>query len=448
MACRVIVSASVACCCYNGAQSDPGVPLLLAECPLPLSIAVPNTAELDTSGVWRCQALSAGDLCKQAPFFTQTAEEEAGTAGLPSMLVQLTTFACGGRAVAVRVAHALADLQSICTFVHHWSAVHRSLMANQPYATRVPPVFDPQLLDRAAAGDIDATTPDKQLLSAAHKLPQEHWDKWASPDGCPAILAPYHDVPSGVDRECIAEAGEAICWDDWDFSAPNEYVVLHFTADELHRIRRDATSPTLHPSTLRALSAYLWRIICTARGLAGEESATRFVCYLGLRPKLPTPLPSNFLGSATLEVTTKLPASTVCAGPLTDVAAAIQQSLQCFDSTTLPALLHTFAFEDHPNRWCHGMFGRNHVLLTSWQHNNVYGVQFVDGHVPRYVDGSFDDFLDGLATVMEAGPDIGDLLVQLRLQPAAMQNLLKDPTLHRFRHGNNHTGTTTSHHES
>ena len=420
------------CLLMYGTQSDPGVALLVAECPLPMAGLVPTTALLAGKGVWRCQALAAGDLCRTTPLFPS--DEWPSTTSLPSMVVQLTTFACGGRAVAVRLAHVLADVQTISTFAHHWSAVHRAMLADQSCITSTAPVFDPQLLDRQAAGDIDATHPDKHLLSAAHCLPQEHWDKWASNAGCPAVLAEYHTVPSGVNRDSIAEPGQVIDWVDWDFSVPNEYAALHFAADELQRMRLDATSPTLRPTTLRALSAHLWRVICTARGLAGEESATKFVCYVGLRPKLPTPLPASFLGSPTLEATTLLSAATVCAGPLADVAAAIDHSLHRFDAATLPALLHAFAFEDHPNRWSHGMFGRNHVLLTSWQHLSLYDVQFIPGHSVRYVDGVFDDFLDGLVTVMEAGSGSGDVLVQLRLQPAAMKNVLSNPDLRRYRH--------------
>ena len=195
-----------------------------------------------------------------------------------------------------------------------------------------------------------------------------------------------------------------------------------------------ATSSTFKPSTLRALSAHLWRVICIARGLASEERAVSFVCYLGLREKLPTPLPLTFLGSPTLEATPSLSADTVCTGPLANVAAAIDRCIHSFNSTTLPALLHAFAFEDHPTRWCHGMFGRYHLALTSWQHNQLYDVQFVTGQRPRYVDGVVDELLDGKATVIEAGPASADLLVQLRLHSAAMEQVLASPERRRFRH--------------
>ena len=45
-----------------GALSNPGVPLLLADCPLPLTAVAPSPAELAAKGAWRCQALLAGSV--------------------------------------------------------------------------------------------------------------------------------------------------------------------------------------------------------------------------------------------------------------------------------------------------------------------------------------------------------------------------------------------------
>ena len=416
-----------------GAQSDPGVPLLLADCSLPLTAVAPTPAELAGMGAWRCQALLAGDLCKLEALQADTTAEEQSTAGTPCMMVQLTTFACGGRAVAIRIVHSLADLQAIATFVHHWTAVHHSLNNDTHCTDHTVPMFDPQALDRAAAGDINAAQPDEVLLKAAQSLPMEHWDRWASAAHCPAPFADQHVVPSGVDPNRIARPGMTIQWDDWDVLTPNKYLVLHFAADELQRIRAEATAPSLRPSTFRALCAHMWSVVSNARGLRPADGASKFICYLGVRPKLLPPLPPHFLGSPVVEVATILPAATVCMGSLADIAAALNQSLRRFDASTLPALLHSFAYEDHPSRWCHGMFGRKHVALTSWQHNNLYEVQFVRGHRPRYVDGVIDAFLDGLGAVMEAGPGSGDLLVQIRLQPEVVSQVLADPRLRRFR---------------
>ena len=416
-----------------GAESDPGVAMVVAECPLQLAEVVPTPDVLAVKGAWHCQALVSADLCKSTPLLVQEGYSCTDSSGPPSMMVQLTTFGCGGRALAVRIAHALADVPSIASFVQYWSKEHQALISGRPYVADRRPLFDPQLLDKAATGDINATHPETALLEVAHSLPLEMWDRWSSTAGCPELLADQHVVPPGVNSAHIAPPGAAIQWRTWDPTVPCDYYVLHFAADDLQRIRLEATSPSFRPSTLVALSAHLWTAICIARGLTGDGSTAQFVCNIGLRSRLPSPLPSAFIGSPVLEVTTRLPASIVCSRQLVEVASAIQETISSFNAATMPPLLHSFAFEDHPTRWCHGMWGRRHVALTSWQHSGLQDVQFVPGCYPRYVDAIFDDSTDGFFTVLEAGQGKDDLLVQLRLESLAMSRLITSPDLHCFR---------------
>ena len=416
-----------------GADSDPGVVALVAQCSLKLKDVVPSSAELAARGSWHCQALLSADLCKQGPLLGEGEKEHrsARLSSPPCMLVQLTAFGCGGVAVGVRILHALADAASLTTFMHHWAEVHHAALSGQALTSRVQPLLDAQMLDRAAAGDIDAAQPDAALLHLAHSLPVQRWDRWSSAAGCHPSLADQHVVPSGIDPAQVAPPGAVIAWSNWDPTVPCDYYALHFAADELRRMRLAATTPHFRPSTLQALGAHLWRAICVARGLEGDRGEAHFVNNIGLRSRLPSPIPSTCLGSPVLEVTTTLPVSTVLSGPMADVASAIQQTLSSVNATTVPALLHSFAYEDHPARWCHGMFGLRHVAFTSWQHCDVQDVQFpVPGHTPRYIDVSFLNSTDGFATIMEAGGSAtGDLLVQLRLQSAAMSRLMADPGL-------------------
>ena len=488
-----------------GSEADPGVVMVVAECSVQLKDVAPTPRELALQGSWHCRALLSADLCQSAPLLVQA--ERGGTGRevstpLPCMLVQVTRFACGGHAVAVRIAHALADVPSIACFVHHWSREYqafvrdeegrmstpmspatssaisptisppvpptmplitppttspamsppmspttstsptmsptRSPTTSQSSLLLIPPTFAPQLLDRAAAGDIDAAEPAASLLPLALRLPLERWDRWASSVGCPPALQDQHVIPPAVHPTEVAALGAPIEWSDWDPTVSCDYYALHFAAEEVHRMRLEATTPSFRPSTLLALSTHLWRTICEARGQAGEEGegTAAFVCNIGLRSRLPQPLPSTAVGSPVLEVTTTLPVSVVCSGQAADVAFAIHRTISAFNATTLPPLLHSFAFEDHPTRWCHGMWGRRHVALTSWQHSGLQEVQFVPGCTPRYVDAIFDDSTDGFFTVMEAAHGPGDLLVQLHLEPGTMSRLINTSTTHlrRFRH--------------
>jgi hypothetical protein len=348
-----------------GAETDPGVAMVVADCSLRLAEVVPTPDELAVNGAWHCRALVAADLCKPTPLLLQEGNSSTGSSGPPCMMVQLTTFECGSRAVAVRIAHALADVPSIAGFVRHWSEEHRAMITGLSHISDTRPLFDPQLLDQAAAGDIDAAQPEAALLEVAHRLPLERWDRWSSAAGCPESLADQHVVPPGVNPEHMQPPGAVIEWCNWDPTVPCDYYALHFAADELQRMRLEATTPAFTPSTLLALSAHLWSAICVARGLADDGGTAQFVCNIGLRSRLPSPLPSTFIGSPVLEVTTRLPASIVCSKRLADLASAIHQTISKFNGATMPPLLHSFAYEDHPSRWCHGMWGRRHVALTA-----------------------------------------------------------------------------------
>jgi len=96
--------------------------------------------------------------------------------GLPGTIIRLTTFDCGGVAVAVKMAHVLADAQAMVQFVNNWARVNRDILAQAPIP-RLSPVFDPSLIDRAAAGDIDAAKPDPEIIRAARTLHINRFDR-------------------------------------------------------------------------------------------------------------------------------------------------------------------------------------------------------------------------------------------------------------------------------
>ncbi|OMP07799.1 Transferase [Corchorus olitorius] len=61
------------------------------------------------------------------------------------LLVQLTTFSCGGTAVSVSVSHKFADASSLCTFIQSWTAVSsreygRVVVPNLVGASLLPPM--------------------------------------------------------------------------------------------------------------------------------------------------------------------------------------------------------------------------------------------------------------------------------------------------------------------
>jgi hypothetical protein len=102
-------------------------------------------------------------------------DELNGFMGLPSMMAQITTFQCGGTAVAVKMSHPLADARALMSFMDDWAAVNRSLV--QGVSLPVPtPIFDPSLSDKQAAGDVNPKEPDQETLEVAQSLPLNRHD--------------------------------------------------------------------------------------------------------------------------------------------------------------------------------------------------------------------------------------------------------------------------------
>lgn len=435
-----------------GSADDPGVELVVARFPGAVAQLAPSATERASraGGWWDAGQLPSAELlCPDVPLALHDMSS-ADWAGLPCMLVQLTIFDCGGLAIGLRFPHALADAQTLLRFVHDWAAVNRAMAAHAPLP-ELASVFDPQILDRAAAGDIDAARPDPALVAAARALPLHRYDWWASARGCPAFLADAARVPAELDPAAVGPLGVPLPWAEWDLAADVAHHVLYFGADEVHRMWEAATASTAmtssSPSTVRvshldALLSHVWALIMRARGLGRDEEAHLDVT-LGLRGRLAPPLPDAFLGSpivvARVTATGGQAAATQQDSGLGAMAAAIRTTLGQFNAATLPALLHEVAHEAGAQRLWHAFLGRRHTIVTSWLRLDVYGVDFVgddEGAPPRYVEAVMPS-VDGCVQVMEAGHndnDNGDAgtSVSLHLAADVMNKLLHDPLLRKF----------------
>jgi hypothetical protein len=114
--------------------------------------------------VWEASALNQVGLLLQTPQLAL--HDEKTHEGLPCMIVQIRNFACGSVAVAVELTHPLADAQLLLRFTKYWALVNRAMVTDLEVPLPVVnPVFDPQTLDRAALGNIDAHTADSVIMA-------------------------------------------------------------------------------------------------------------------------------------------------------------------------------------------------------------------------------------------------------------------------------------------
>ncbi|KAK0463903.1 transferase family-domain-containing protein [Desarmillaria tabescens] len=115
-----------------GSATDPGVLFVDARTNVRLADLIPSP---------RSKEWDASDLPK-AKFLPSTPLAPVDPEG-PAMLVQATTFACGGIAIDIRLAHPLSDAQTLAYFARDWARI-KHVVPNS--------VFDPQLLDAYATG--------------------------------------------------------------------------------------------------------------------------------------------------------------------------------------------------------------------------------------------------------------------------------------------------------
>lgn len=328
--------------------------------------------------------------------------------GLPSMSVQITQFSDGGYAIGIKMCHALADATSLVTFMHDWAKINRAMATNNPLPA-LDPVFDPGMLDAQAAGDIDASEPDLEIIARVRKLPLHRYD-WFLSGGpeCPPYFLPVTQPPPDLDisGDAAHVRGIPIPWREWDLSVPVKHTIFHFSAPEIRAMHIKASENGSYKlSKLDALLAHVWACILRARQLSPDESAYLDMTF-GFRPRLN--LPPTFLGSPIRLTGVPITAQSALDDDISTLAREIRSTVNQFDKTTCSEILHDLAHEPTAQNIWATFLGRRHTLMTSWTKLGLYDVDFVgptgdERRAPRYVDATMPPS-DGLLQVSEAAP--------------------------------------------
>ncbi|KAL4926879.1 transferase family protein [Aspergillus undulatus] len=413
-----------------GTATDPGVEWgVVRHRLLSVKALAPSAEErASSSGVWR------GDQFDQKPLLSETLlplHNLRDCDGLPAMQVQINLFSDGGYGIGIKMAHVLADAQSLMVFVHNWAANSRKTFNVgdhvSPFAG--PPIFDPAQLDACAAGDIDAPVPDPSLLEEARQLPLHRFNWWGIDDpGYSPFLIPTteNSIPPIDGIQSRVSASTPAPWTTWDLSKPVSYALLHFPGSMVAELKQEASAeggPNI--SRLDALLAHVWAMINRSRGHNHSSDDVFLNLTLGARPRLS--LPESFIGSPLFITHIRMSGTSACLG---NTASQIRNTLQLFTPEKMGAMLHDAAHEVSPQRLWQAFVGTQHTLVTSWLRLQVYKVDFVgSGQRPRYVHAVMPK-IDGCVQVMDPGVDDGGIDVALYLDTEAMQRLLLDKPLH------------------
>lgn len=415
-----------------GSDSDPGVEWVAAEQAGTLDSIVPSALERAAGNA----AWIASDFPQQM-FLSDTQlalYNLRDYEGLPGMSVQITTFACGGYAVAVKMAHTLADAQALLVFMHRWAAASRAQHGGSSKSLMDPPIFNPGQLDAHAAGDIDAAAADPRLSATARLLPLHRFDWFnaAEDPAFPAFLAATGEnskPPATQLSATTLSPSTPAPWKTWDLTRPVSHVQLHYTEEQLHSLRSRAREPpSSRPdiSRLDALLAHVWSAINRARGHAHSATDVFLNVTLGARTRVEPPLPDSFVGSPLFVAHVRMSGAAASAASPGPVASAIRETVALFTPDKMGALLHDAAHEVAPQRLWQAFLGSQHTIVTSWLRLRVYDVGFAgEGGAPRYVQAVMPK-MDGCVQIMEASPEVGGVDVSLYLDNEAMTRLVRE----------------------
>lgn len=360
----------------------------------------------------------------------------------PAVIIQVTTFACGGTVVAVKMAHVLGDAQTLATFVTDWGSTHRRIAANEPRELPVAPLFDPSLLDQRATPNIDADAADESSLAQARRLPMSRNDWWAAPASStmPSWAGAISTIPPQLKNESIQQE-TPMAWAEWDLGVPAKDVRILLTANDIDNIWDACTkgldSQDVRISKFDAIQAFIWTLVLRARRAqladAGDNTAVLNIT-LGARERVKPPLPSRFLGSPIFlaRVEAHLAEDGNLKDSMGDLAASIRRTVQLFDYVAVGNVLHEMAHEICPYRTWGAFLGRRTSIVTSWVRLKVYDVDFGAGR-PVAVEAVMPS-MDGCIHVMEAKPTSlpgtrwyeDGLIVSVSLREDVAQRLSED----------------------
>lgn len=428
-----------------GRHDDPGIAFAIAACDEDLADVVPNKRQ--RGRIWDSSsvpfAIFAGDKIHMALHDGQ----ELGDA--PLMRVKITTFRCGGVAIATKIVHPLADAQTMTSFVMDWSNVH-AFRKQSSY-----PILDPELFTGATAGDPNAPSPDPHLVENTRALPIHRYDFWASADGCPEFLLWRTKIAPEVKASGVKlpHLGTSIPWADLDIKEPISHYNIQFSAQEVERIHKAGLGRSHNDkhdlpriSRLDALLSHIWTLLIRARRLPADDEIFLNM-IVNFRSRINPSLPKSFVGTpAILAYAKSTVKDATGSDSVQELSTQIRSTVNAFTPTSIPAFLHDAAHQIEPKRYWQTFIGCHHVTATSWLHHNIHDIDFGTGQRPRYVEPVMPPYLvcvtepDGGAPLVDCQPEetghkpwyAEGANVSLHFETKVMDRLLQDPQLRAF----------------
>lgn len=435
---------------HFGTAHDPGVEFVLTKSTATLESVYPASRTTEQP-LWDGLKAPLDKLVPSTRLANAHQPNEPDSSGhlSPVFALQITEFACGGFALAGKIVHPLADIQSLVHFIKDWAIVSRWVLSKSDTPARLSsPVFEPWQLDAKAAGDVNAEYADPAILKQTAQLPLHRYDWWISTAQCPwpvEVPAPFRDQEN-------SPVGQPMPWSEWDCDAPVSYYIVHLSRDQIEFIWKNATKGTTNdPAASRisrhdAILAHIWSCITRARKLQDDSALVHCDLTYGTRPVLG--LGNSFIGSPSMMINIEMTGFEVASPVIPEeqrqhaVAQRVRKTIgQMSQPAAVAAHIHSIAYEKAPQRVWQTFLGQRHILVTSWARAGVYEVDFGLSAFPiRYAESVMPN-MDGLVVIKDAPPvskpegsgvhtwtEHGvDVAIHVRTED--MQRLIRDPLL-------------------
>ncbi|XP_050226714.1 spermidine hydroxycinnamoyl transferase-like [Mercurialis annua] len=304
---------------------------------------------------------------------------------LPLMLVQLTTFQCGGVSVGLAISHTVADGQGALHFICEWARIARGEPLNKsPYLDRN--VFK---IDESPVFDHREFNHPPLLLGKSNNY-EERKKKTAT-----AMLK--------LTKEQIEKLKKISC------------------------VNNDGRSYTRY----EILTGHVWKAACKARGHKPEQPTAIGIC-VDARKRMKPELPDGYFGNATFDVIAVSTAGEIMSNPLGFASGKIREAIQKVTSEYVTSAvtflknqkdltrfqdLHTLGGVEGP------FYGNPNLGVVSWLRLPIYGLDFGWGKEIYMGPGTHD--FDGDSLVIPHHDEEGSLVLAICLRVAHMDAFKK-----------------------
>ncbi|XVF65896.1 hypothetical protein PTKIN_Ptkin09bG0287600 [Pterospermum kingtungense] len=321
-----------------------------------------------------------GDYSDGSQVFRMVPEVDysGGISSFPLLVLQVTTFKCGGVCLGVGIQHALADGISALHFINSWAETARGLSLS------VAPLMD------------------RTLLRA--RVPPTPTFYHVEYDPPPSILA--SDKSQSHDHK------------------PSIVSIFKLTVDQLNTLKAKSNienpDDTMKCSTFNILAAHFWRCVSKARGLSNDQLTMLYIPIDG-RSRLNPPVPPGYFGNVIFGATTIAHAGDLRSEPFTETMKRVHRLLKQFNDEYMRSAIDYIEKAPDLSKLVRGAhtFRCPNLNVNSWVWLPIYDADFGWGR-PIFM-GPANVVQEGKIYILPSPINDGTMLVVARFETSHMK---------------------------